>query len=209
MPKSPRRIALPYNRYVAGSRSDPGVWEQDWNRTFILDPPGAPVGGVLLLHGLTDSPYSMRSIGVMLAAQGFKVVGLRLPGHGTAPAANESRRSRRPQPRRHDWPCAICVHNVGAQKPLYMIGYSNGAALAVNYSLDALDDPALPAPAGLVLISPAIGIYKARRDRPNRGSGSAELPGFGRVAWQVNRARDRSLQVPVVQLSRRRRHADD
>jgi alpha-beta hydrolase superfamily lysophospholipase len=42
---------------------------------------------VLLLHGLTDSPYSMRALAELFAARGWYVVGLRLPGHGTAPAA--------------------------------------------------------------------------------------------------------------------------
>jgi hypothetical protein len=41
---------LPYNRFVPGSRSDPGVWAFNWNRTFVLQPAGDPIGGVLLLH---------------------------------------------------------------------------------------------------------------------------------------------------------------
>ena len=76
---------LPFNRFSAGSRSDPGAWDTNWNRTYVLDPAGTPVGGVLLLHGLTDSPYSLRSIGREIAARGFKVVGQRLPWHGTIP----------------------------------------------------------------------------------------------------------------------------
>ncbi len=95
---------------------------------------------MLLLHGLTDSPYSMRSIGLMLADQGFKVVGLRLPGHGTVPAGLT-------QVELEDLEAATQMAMrdlrklVGANKPLYAMGYSNGAALAVNYSLDALADP--------------------------------------------------------------------
>ena len=45
---------------VFASRSRLGT---DWNRTQILSPAGAATGGALLVHGLTDSPYSMRSIG--------------------------------------------------------------------------------------------------------------------------------------------------
>ena len=174
---------LPYNRYFAGSRSDPGVWEQDWNRTFVLDPAGAPVGGVLLLHGLTDSPYSLRSIGLALASRGMKVVGLRLPGHGTVPAALNSFEV-------EDLAAATQLAmrdlhaQLGAQVPLYVIGYSNGAALAVNYVLDALDDTTRPMPAGLVLISPAIGITRLAAIGRIR-VGLAQLPGFGRVAWQA------------------------
>ena len=44
-------------------------------------------GGALLLHGLTDSPYSMRWLAESLRAEGFYVLALRMPGHGTVPAA--------------------------------------------------------------------------------------------------------------------------
>ena len=43
-------------------------------------------------------------------------------------------------------------------RPLFIIGYSNGGALATHYSLAAIEDTSLPSPAGLVLISPEIGI---------------------------------------------------
>jgi carboxylesterase len=43
---------------------------------------GGPVG-VLMVHGFTGSPASMRPIGEWLAAQGLSVEGVRLPGHGT------------------------------------------------------------------------------------------------------------------------------
>ena len=39
--------------------------------------------GVLLVHGMTGSPASMRPIGEWLAAEGLSVEGPRLPGHGT------------------------------------------------------------------------------------------------------------------------------
>ena len=58
----------------------------NWNLTFEM-PMAQPKGAVLLLHGLTDSPYSMRALAELFAARGWYVVGLRLPGHGTAPAA--------------------------------------------------------------------------------------------------------------------------
>jgi carboxylesterase len=43
---------------------------------------GGPVG-VLMVHGFTGSPASMRPIGEWLAEQGLSVEGVRLPGHGT------------------------------------------------------------------------------------------------------------------------------
>ena len=173
------------NRYHAGSRSDPNVWPVNWNRTFRLAAaPGAPPRGVaLLLHGLTDSPYSLRTIGEHLAARGIEVVGLRLPGHGTAPSGLLSFRI-------EDMQAAVRLaardlHARGAPgRPLYLVGYSNGAALAVDYTLAALDDAALPMPAGLVLISPAIGISKAAVVGRIK-TGLSSLPGFGRAAWEV------------------------
>lgn len=54
-----------------------------------LSLPGQPLGpdgtrvGVLLCHGFTGSPASMRPWGEALAAEGFAVEVIRLPGHGT------------------------------------------------------------------------------------------------------------------------------
>ena len=75
------------NRYQSSSISSPRRLARDWNRTFELQPPGAVVGGALLIHGLTDSPYSMRAVAHALSAQGYYVLALRMPGHGTVPAA--------------------------------------------------------------------------------------------------------------------------
>jgi len=43
---------------------------------------GGPLG-VLMVHGFTGSPASMRSVGEWLASQDLSVEGVRLPGHGT------------------------------------------------------------------------------------------------------------------------------
>jgi alpha-beta hydrolase superfamily lysophospholipase len=169
------------NRYAAGSLSDPGVWPTNWNRSFELTP-AQPAGAALLLHGLTDSPYSMRSIGEHLAARGLKVVALRLPGHGTAPSGLVSFKV-------EDMQAAVRVamrdlrRQVGPDRPIYMVGYSNGAALAVDYALSALAGADLPRPAGLVLLSPAIGISRLAVVARMR-TGISSLPGFGRAAWQ-------------------------
>jgi alpha-beta hydrolase superfamily lysophospholipase len=47
---------------------------------------------------------------------------------------------------------------IGSDLPFMIAGYSNGGALAVKYSLDALSDPGLPRPNQLLLFSPEIGI---------------------------------------------------
>jgi alpha-beta hydrolase superfamily lysophospholipase len=62
------------------------------------------------------------------------------------------------------------------------VGYSNGAPLALNYALDALEDNALPAPDSLVLISPSIGLHPAAALAKWKRRLSV-LPGLGGLAW--------------------------
>ncbi|MFI5318790.1 MAG: alpha/beta hydrolase [Myxococcota bacterium] len=145
----------PINRFHRGSLSDPGRWPRDWNRSSEL-PASAPRAGVLLLHGMSDSPYSLRSEAERLNAAGAYVVGLRIPGHGTAPVGLTTARWQ-------DMAAAVRLamrhlRERAGDAPLFLVGYSNGGALSVHYALSALEDGALPAPSGLVLISPEIGI---------------------------------------------------
>jgi carboxylesterase len=53
-------------------------------RPFLLGPDEARVGCVLV-HGFTGSPAEMRPLGDALAARGYRVLGVQLPGHGTGP----------------------------------------------------------------------------------------------------------------------------
>jgi alpha-beta hydrolase superfamily lysophospholipase len=177
--------ASPFNRYSSGSRADPARLPTDWNRSFHrLPAPGtASRGAALLLHGLTDSPYSLRSIADHLAAQGFEVFALRLPGHGTAPSGLLTFQI-------EDMQAAVRLamrdlRRRGApDRPIYLVGYSNGGALAVDYTLAVLDGEPLPKPAGLVLVSPAIGVSRlAIVGRVKTGLSS--VPGFERAAWET------------------------
>jgi len=67
-------------------------------------------------------------------------------------------------------------------KPLHIIGYSTGAALALDYALQSEQQSTLKSPASLVLISPAIGIspaaFLAKWTRR-----LAMLPGLSSLAW--------------------------
>lgn len=146
------------NRFHRGSSSDPARWPQDWNRSFELRT-RAPRAGVLLLHGMTDSPYSLRSLALRLHAAGAWVIGLRLPGHGTAPSGLTDLRWQ-------DMAAAVRLaaqHLAGAvgNRPLILVGYSNGGALAVEYTLAGLVDDTLAPIDRLVLLSPEIGISPA------------------------------------------------
>ncbi|MBT8355198.1 MAG: hypothetical protein KJO60_11785, partial [Desulfofustis sp.] len=73
------------NRYSEGSGTNPLSSVPNWNRSFEL-PADDPVGGLLLLHGMSDSPYSLRALGETFHKRGYWVIGIRLPGHGTAPS---------------------------------------------------------------------------------------------------------------------------
>lgn len=82
----PEEDKTPVNRFYRHSRVWPGQFQQDWNRSFVLLPLGKP-RGVVLLHGLTDSPYSVRYLAQLWQQRGYVAVVPRLPGHGTAPGA--------------------------------------------------------------------------------------------------------------------------
>lgn len=156
--KTGRAVASSINRYQHGSRMDPTAMNPDWNRSFELVREN-PQAGVLLLHGLSDSPYSLRHLGERLHAAGASVVGLRIPGHGTAPSGlvevtwqDMAAAVRLAMPR---------VRSLAGDQPVFIVGYSNGGALAVNYALECLENAALPRADGLLLFSPEIGVSPA------------------------------------------------
>jgi len=169
------------SRFNADSVFNSRNHEKDWNRTTELVP-AKPRGVALMLHGLTDSPYSMRSTAELFFAQGFHVLALRLPGHGTAPAGIR-------QAHWEDWQGAVSIgarhlrSNESAGLPFVIVGYSNGGALALNYVLDALDDDTLPMPDNLILMSPAIGLtpfaFFASWNRT-----LSWIPYFQKFAWE-------------------------
>ena len=166
-------------RYSTGSASDPQQHRPNWNSSFELSAE-APVGAVLLLHGMSDSPYSLRALGETLNQRGYQVLGLRLPGHGTAPSGLTRIHWR-------DMAAAVRLgmEHLGArvgEKPVHIIGYSTGAPLALNFALDAEQGSAAPMPASLVLISPAIGISPTAALAQWKRRLSV-LPGLGGLAW--------------------------
>lgn len=171
---------VPANRYFESSPIHAPGFSRDWNRSYTLQPPGAPRGAVVLLHGLTDSPYSLRHIASLYVARGFSVVGIRMPGHGTVPAGLTSVGWR-------EWNAATRLavreaQRLAAGQPLHIVGYSNGGALAIQYALDAMDDASLAQPAQLILISPMIEVGGFARFAGIAGW-PAILPAFARTAW--------------------------
>ena len=73
------------------------------------------------------------------------------------------------------------VSKVG-RRPIHIIAYSTGAALALDFTLNAMDGIASSVPASLVLISPAIGIHAAGALAGWKAK-LAVLPGLERLAW--------------------------
>jgi alpha-beta hydrolase superfamily lysophospholipase len=169
------------NRYFTASPLYPGHFVRDWNRSYVLMPDGPPWGAVVLLHGLTDSPYSLRHVARRYRELGYVVVAIRLPAHGTVPAALTDVVW-------EDWAAAtrLAVREArrlsGGTTPLHMVGFSNGGALATQYALDAIEDPHLPRPDRLVLISPMIGITAFARFA-GFAALPAILPAFAKAAW--------------------------
>ena len=148
---------VPANRYNPDGISSPRRFDTDWNRTRIFEPQTTPIGGALLVHGLTDSPYSFRTIGEDLRARGYYVVAMRMPGHGTVPAGLTDVTW-------EDWLAAVRLGarhvraTIGANRPLVLVGYSNGGALVLKYAFDALEGSGDPQAARIVLLSPMIGV---------------------------------------------------
>ncbi|WP_109123924.1 alpha/beta hydrolase [Dyella sp. C11] len=169
------------NRYFEGAPMYPGHFAHDWNHSYVLEPTGQPTGVVVLIHGLTDSPYSLRDIAELYRAHGFIAIGLRVPGHGTVPAGLT----------KADWPQWLAAtrlamreakRRAGPNLPIHMVGYSNGGALAVKYTLDACEHDDLAMPTRLVLLSPMIGVTTFARFAGLAGL-PALLPGFAKAAW--------------------------
>jgi alpha-beta hydrolase superfamily lysophospholipase len=188
-----------FDRFRAGSVCNPAdTLERNWNRSFVLKV-AKPIGGVLLVHGLSDAPYSLRALAERLQAEGYTVVGLRVPGHGTCPRALA-------EVSWEDWTAAMKIAVRGVRElipagaPLVLAGYSNGGALSVHYATSALDDKSLPAVNALVLFSPMIGISPLARvsrlyhtvarlsgDPKAQWSGvSAEVDPYKYCSWPMN-----------------------
>jgi len=104
--------------------------------------------GILLTHGLSDSPYFMRHLAALFHAQGFRVLAVLLPGHGTRPGDMLDVRWQ-------EWLKTVAYGTdrlAGEVDELYLGGYSAGGALSIYQSLR---DPRVR---GLFLFAPALDI---------------------------------------------------
>ncbi|WP_150048195.1 MULTISPECIES: alpha/beta fold hydrolase [Methylomonas] len=97
---------------------------------FFISPVNSNEYGILLVHGLIASPAELREYGHYLAEQGYTVLGIRLPGHGTSPYALR------------DFSCEDWLDSVKrgynilkySCDKIFLIGFSTGAALAMTFA---------------------------------------------------------------------------
>ncbi|MDH1262454.1 alpha/beta fold hydrolase [Pseudomonas sp. GD03944] len=119
--------------------------ELDWNAPQEWRPEQPPSRGILLVHGLGDSPWSFSDLGPSLARQGFLVRTLLLPGHGSKPAdLLDTRIEQWRQLLREQ--AAVLAREV---PNVYLGGFSTGANLVLDYAYEH------PEVDGLLLFSPA------------------------------------------------------
>lgn len=167
--------------------------------------------GVLLVHGLGDSPYFFRDVAQSLCDKGLRVRTILLPGHGTKPGdmLNVSYEM---------WQQETEFHlNLLAKEvdTLYAGGFSTGANL-VTLAAAKRDDIA-----GLMLFSPAFksrffvselapyvdGLFPwpnvEQEDNPSRYNSTA-MAGFAAYQESVNALQDvfddTILQMPVIMV---------
>lgn len=143
-----------FSRYRAESREWLGVQRQDalqdsdaleLNLPSEWRPAMPGRRGILLIHGLGDSPYSFSDIGPALAARGYLVRTVLLPGHGSKPADLMTVEV-------EDWQQVVAEQTELLKREvdtIYLGGFSTGANLAL---VRASEDPDV---AGLLLFSPA------------------------------------------------------
>ena len=86
---------------------------------------------VLLVHGLFDSPFSMRDVGHLFYKEHFSVYSVLLPGHGTVPGDLLTIH-------RDAWRDAILFamnHLTQIYDSIYLCGFSTGGSLCIDYHL--------------------------------------------------------------------------
>lgn len=140
------RLWLAQNRvYVTADHET----ELNANTPYALVPKKPNGKGVLLVHGLGDSPYSFIDIGQALADRGFLVHTVLLPGHGSKPGDMLHVRYKQ-------WRYVVEENIKLLQREtasVYLGGFSTGANLVTELAID------MPDVEGLVLFSPA---FKSR-----------------------------------------------
>lgn len=155
LPDAPADYAQAVARFAEYRASKESGIRAEGDLPFLRVHGGPTAESVLLVHGLTDSPYYVATIGDALYARGYNVVSVLLPGHGTRPEC--LLHIKKEQWRREVRFGLSLARRLGAK--VSMAGFSTGGAL----SLDALaenferSDRDPISWGNLLLFSPAIG----------------------------------------------------
>ena len=126
----------------------------------------------------------MRSLAELFFKEGFTVLAMRMPGHGTVPAGLLSATW-------EDWAAAVRIgarhvqDQIDASVPFFLCGYSNGGALAVDYCLNAIEEKESRIPDRLFLLSPALLCVTSY------GTFVRGTPPIYTIGWSVSRRRCR------------------
>ena len=168
------------DRYATQSVTNPDRFDGNWNLSYELKST-SPRGVAVMLHGLTDSPYSMLNTAQAAVGAGYNVVVPRLPGHGFAVSGLLDAGW-------DDWAAVTRIAIRRAEElrqtdqPLLLVGYSNGGLLALEYAILCDDDEALPCPDNIVLLSPALAVSPAAIVA-NLHAAVSWLPYFEKFKW--------------------------
>ena len=153
---------MPVNRYNRGSpsiRQMPGA-SLVANRSFETTPPAIVAGRVASI-GLAESFAGEHGeVAEVLRDNCINSLSLRVPGHGTLPSVLVTA----------TWADGLLPYGMGLRHvrsktpegaPLMLVGYSNGGALALKYTLDAVEGHGGPVPSKVILLLPMIGVSPA------------------------------------------------
>ncbi|WP_022721793.1 carboxylesterase [Rhodopseudomonas sp. B29] len=146
--------------------------------------------GVLLVHGFTGSPQSMRYLGERLGEKGYTVLGPRLPGHGVSPAAMAKTTAA-------DWVAAAedALLEISAKcDKVFVAGLSMGGTLSLYLAAMHPDKVAgvIPINAAAQIESPDMAAIAYARDMPDF------IPGIGSDMMDTDTKELAYPEVPVV-----------
>ena len=152
---------------------------------------GGPAG-VLVLHGFTGCPHSMRGLAEACAAAGYAVELPRLPGHGTTVDDMETTRW-------SDWYAAVESAYDGLRarcEQVVVAGLSMGGTLAATLAAKH------PEVAGLVAINPAIEPIAAIREQVEQSlaGGVTRWPAIGDDIADPDQKELAYAEVPVAAM---------
>jgi esterase/lipase len=151
--------------------------------------PAQPTGkACLLIHGLYDSPYTMRDSANTIAECGYHVISILLPGHG---ADVTHLLTIRPESWQHCVDSAV-TYLQRTNQHIVLGGFSCGGALALDYCKRHAN-----AIAGLILLSPAITM---------KSCFAALLPYQDTISKYIKRLRFLT-HLPETDYARYRQHA--